>query len=84
MSAFALEDTHGIEARRVGAEGTGDPVDSAVLADDGPFGIEVVHILGPVFDGRIGQGCIVTDEQFNTARMKVGDIVFRREQPSMK
>lgn len=78
MSAFALEDTHGIEARRVGAEGTGDPVDSAVLADDGPFGIEVVHILGPVFDGRIGQGCIVTDEQFNAARMKVGDIVFRR------
>ncbi len=74
---FSLEDTHRIETGRMGSKGTGDPVDGPVLADNGPFRIEVVHIFGPVFDCRIGQRSIVTYEEFDAAGMEVGHVVFR-------
>ena len=61
----------------MGTEGARDPVDPAVFTDDGPLRIEVVHILGPVFNGRIGQLCIVADEEFDAAGVEVGYVVLR-------
>ena len=61
----------------MGPEGARNPVDAAVLTDDGPLGVEVVHVLGPVFNRRIGQLSVVADEQFDAAGVEVGYVVLR-------
>ena len=45
----------GVEVAHVAAEGAADPLDVAVLVHARTLGVEVVHVLGPVLDGRVAQ-----------------------------
>ena len=59
-------------------EGTGYPFDGPMSTNDSPFSVQVVHVLGPVFDGGVTEFCIVLDEQFYRPCMEVGHVVLRR------
>ena len=74
--ALALQDAHGVQAGGVRAEGAGHPLDGAARGDLGAFGVEVVHIFGPVFNGRIPHTGILTDVDFHAAGVQVGNVVF--------
>ena len=59
------------------AERAGDPLDRAALLHKSTLGVEVVHILRPVFDGRIAQTRVFADKQLYAARVQVRHVVFR-------
>ena len=61
----------------MGAEGAGDPLDRAALFHQRTLGIQVVHVLRPVFNRRIPQRCIFANIQFHTASVQICDIIFR-------
>jgi hypothetical protein len=62
----------------MGTERTGHPLDGAALFDQRALGVEIVHIFRPVLNRRIAQMRVLRDVQFHTARVQVGNIVFRR------
>ena len=77
VSPFPIQDGHWIEAGHMRPEGTGYPFDGPVSTNDGPFSVQVVHVLGPIFDGGVAKFCIVLDEQFYRTRMEIGHVVLR-------
>ena len=78
---LALQDAHRVQAARVGAERAGDPLDRAALFDPRTLGVQVVHILGPVFNRGVAHARTLTDENLDAACVQVGDVVLRAEQP---
>ena len=42
------------------------------------LGVEVVHVLRPVLDGRVAQVRVLADEQLHSARVQVRHVVLRR------
>ena len=76
--SLTVQHTHGIQVGYMGSEGTGYPFDGTALFHQRPLGIQIVHILGPVLDSGVTQLCILPDEQFHAASMKVRHIVLRR------
>ena len=77
LGVVAPQDGHRVQVGRVGTEGTGDPLHRAVLTDGDTLGVEVVHVLRPVLDGRVTHLGIVTDEDLDAARVEVRDAVLR-------
>ena len=61
----------------MGTEGTGNPFHNTVFFHSGSFGIQVIHILGPVLNGGITKLCILSNEKLNTSRMEIGYIILR-------
>ena len=78
MCTFTVKDTHWIQARYFGTEGTRYPLNSTTFTYNTTFCIKVVHIFGPVFNCRITQSSIIFYEQFNGTCMKVRYVIFRR------
>ena len=74
---LTLQNAHGVQAAGVGAEGAGDPLDGAALFDLGAFGVQVVHILRPVLDGRVAHAGTLADENLDAACVQVGNVVLR-------
>ena len=74
---LALQDAHRVQAARVGAERAGDPLDRAALFDPRTLGVQVVHILGPVFNRGVAHARTLTDENLDAACVQVGDVVLR-------
>ena len=74
---LALQDAHRVQAARVGAERAGDPLDRAALFDPRTLGVQVVHILGPVFNRGVANARTLTDENLDAACVQVGDVVLR-------
>ena len=72
----SVQDAHRIKIGNMGSERTGYPFDPAALLHQRPLRIEVVHILRPVFDGRIAKGSIRADKEFHTSCMKIRNIIF--------
>ena len=72
----ALEDAHGVQAADVRAERAGHPLDHAALLHQRPLGVEVIHILRPVLDGRVAQLGILFDVKLHAARMEVRHVVL--------
>ena len=64
---LALQDAHRVQAARVGAERAGDPLDRAALFDPRTLGVQVVHILGPVFNRGVAYARTLTDENLDAA-----------------
>ena len=60
------------------AEGAADPLDVAVLVHACTLGVEVVHVLGPVLDGRVAQVCALAHKQLDSAGVEVGHVVLGR------
>ena len=54
-----------------------DPLHLCIAANDGALGVEVVHVLGPVFDGRVTQTSAVLNKELNSSCMEVCCIVLR-------
>ena len=54
-----------------------DPLHLCIAANNGALGVEVVHVLGPVFDGRVAQTSAVLNKEFNSSCMEVCCIVLR-------
>ena len=59
------------------AEGAGNPLDLAALVAHRALGVQVVHVLRPVLDGRIAQLGVLAHEQLDRARVQVRHVVFR-------
>ena len=77
MSTFAIKNTHWVQTGYVRTKGTRYPFNSTAFTYNTTFGIEVVHILRPVFNCGITQRSVILNEQFYCACMKIGYIVFR-------
>ena len=54
-----------------------DPLHLCVATNDGALGVEVVHVLGPVFDGRVTQTRAVLNKELNSSCVEVCCIVLR-------
>ncbi len=54
------------------------PTRCAVLVHACTLGVEVVHVLGPVLDGRVAQVRTLTHEKLDSAGVEVGYVVFGR------
>ena len=76
LGIFPLQHTAWIQHGHMGTEGTGHPFNNAVLSYHSPLGVQVHHISGPVFNGRIAKSCPVIDKQLHTAGMQIGYIIF--------
>ena len=74
---LALQNAHRVQAARVGAEGAGDPFNGAALFDPRTLGVQVVHVLGPVFNRGVAHARTLADENLHTACVQVGDVVLR-------
>ena len=59
------------------AERAGDPLDLALVVHAGALGVQVVHVLRPVLDGRITQVRALAHEELHGARVQVGHVVLR-------
>ena len=62
----------------MGAERTGHPDHVAIFLDEGLLGIQVVHILRPIFNGRVAEGSAFLYEKLYRPGMEVRHIVTRR------
>ena len=60
------------------AEGAADPLDVAVLVHARTLGVEVVHVLGPVLDGRVAQVRALAHKELDGAGVEVGHVVLGR------
>ena len=60
------------------AEGAADPLDVAVLVHARTLGVEVVHVLGPVLDGRVAQVRTLAHKELDGAGVEVGHVVLGR------
>ena len=60
------------------AEGAADPLDVAVLVHARTLGVEVVHVLGPVLDGRVAQVCAFAHKELHSAGVEVCHVVLGR------
>ena len=58
------------------AERAGHPLDHAALLHQRPLGVEVIHILRPVLDGRVAQLGILFDVKLHAARVEVRHVVL--------
>ena len=74
---ITLEDAHRVQAADMRAEGTGHPLDNAVFLDKRALGVEVIHVLRPVLDGRIAQLRVLLDIQLDAAGVEISNIVLR-------
>ena len=54
-----------------------DPLHLCIAANDGALGVEVVHVLGPVFDGRVTQTRAVLNKELNSSCVEVCCVVLR-------
>ena len=52
-------------------------LDRAALFDPRTLGVQVVHILGPVFNRGVAHARTLTDENLDAACVQVGDVVLR-------
>lgn len=77
-SAAAVEHAHGVEVAHVAAEGAADPLDVAVLVHARTLGVEVVHVLRPVFDGRVTQVRALAHKELDGTGMEVCHVVLGR------
>ena len=53
VRALAVQNAHGIQVGNMGAKGAANPFNGAALSYQRPFRIQVIHILGPVFNGAV-------------------------------
>ena len=60
------------------AEGAADPLDVAVLVHARTLGVEVVHVLGPVLDGRVAQVRTLAHKELDGAGVEVCHVVLGR------
>jgi len=74
---LALEDTHGVQIGHMRTERTGNPFHLAALFDQCTLGIQVVHVLRPVFNGGVPQCGILAHVQLHTAGVEVRHVVLR-------
>ena len=74
---LALQHAHRVQAARVGAEGTGYPLDRAAFFHAGALGVQVVHVFGPVFNRGVAHARTLANENLHAACMQVGHIVLR-------
>ena len=75
--SLTVQHAHGVQVGHVGSEGTGYPFNGTALFHQSPFGVQVIHVLGPVLDGGVTQFCIFSNEQLHTAGMEVRHVVLR-------
>ena len=54
-----------------------DPLHLCIAANNGALGVEVVHVLGPVFDGRVAQTSAVLNKELNSSCVEVCCVVLR-------
>ena len=62
----------------MGAEGAGDPLNRAALFHQRTLGIQVVHVLRPVFNRRVAEFGPLLDVQLHAASVEVCHVVLRR------
>ena len=60
----------------MGAEGAGHPFNDAALLHQRPLGVQVVHVLRPVFDGGVPELGPFLHIQLHTAGVEVGHVVL--------
>ena len=62
----------------MGAEGAGNPDHVSVFFDQRFFRIQVVHVLRPVFNGRVAQRRAFFHVQLDSTGVEIRHIVTRR------
>ena len=53
VRALTIQNAHGIQVGNMGAKGAANPFNGAALSHQSPLRIQVIHILGPVFNGAV-------------------------------
>ena len=74
---IAVHDRRRVEVGNVATKRTRDPLHLCIATNDGALSVEVVHVLGPVFDGRVAQTSAVLNKELNSACVKVCCVVLR-------
>ena len=78
VRALTIQNAHGIQVGNMGAKGAANPFNGAALSYQRTLSIQVIHILGPVFNGAVAQLSIFSNKKLYTASMQIGHIIFRR------
>ena len=72
------QDAHGVEVAHVAAKRARDPLDLAFFLNTRAFGVEVVHVLRPVFDCGVAQMRPLAHKELNGAGVQVRHVVLGR------
>lgn len=62
----------------MGAKGAGYPFNHTAFLHYSAFGVQVVHVFGPVLNGGIAEPGFFAHIQLHAAGMQIGHIVFGR------
>ena len=76
--AAAVQNAHRVEIGHMRAKAARNPFDAPALFDQCALRVEIIHILGPVFDRRIAQLRALSDIELHAARVQSGLIILRR------